>query len=175
MKSYVGSLPRWEDERAIRHTMDLYSHAMDYGEEEVWRDCFTDDALFLVSDAQKGYDEIYRVQGESRLAAYIAAYPRPPAVFAKHVCTQILVRVEGKTATAESFWLAINSGGGSSGGSSDGKPNIMAFGRYKDRLVACPDSRWRFSERICETEAANWPEPGTYTDRSNFSGATGEP
>ena len=168
MKSYVGSLPRWEDERAIRHTMDLYAHAMDYGEEEVWSDCFTDDALFLVSDAQKKYDEIYRVKNRDRLAAYIAAYPRPPAVFAKHVCTQILVRVEGKTATAESFWIAINSEHG-------GKPNIMAFGRYKDRLIACPDGRWRFSERICETESANWPEPGTYTDRSNFSGATGEP
>ena len=61
MKSYVGSLPRWEDERAIRHTMDLYSHAMDYGEEEVWRDCFTDDALFLVSDAQKSYDEATQI------------------------------------------------------------------------------------------------------------------
>ena len=99
-------------------------------------------------------------------------------MFAKHVCTQILVRVEGKSATAESFWLAINSEGGSESGggrgSAGGKPNIMAFGRYKDRLVACPDGRWRFSERICETEAAHWPEPGTYTDRANFSAATGE-
>ncbi len=174
MKTYVGSLPRWEDERAIRHTMDLYAHAMDYGEEEVWRDCFTDDALFLVSDAQKRYDEIYRVKGRGPLTAYIAAYPRPPAIFAKHVCTQILVRVEGQTATAESFWVAINSEGGSGSGSGSGKPNIMAFGRYKDRLVACPDGRWRFVERICETESANWPEPGTYTDRANFSGSTAE-
>ena len=169
MKSYVGQLPRWEDERAIRHTLDLYAHAMDYGDEEVWSDCFTDDALFLVNDAQKGYAEIYRVKGQERLAAYIAAYPRPPAVFAKHLCTQVLVRVEGKTATSESFWVAINSEGGSEGGSGGGQPNIMAFGRYKDRLVACPDGRWRFSERICETESANWPEPGTYTDRVNFT------
>jgi SnoaL-like domain len=164
MRDYVGRLPDWEDERAIRHTLDLYAHAMDYGDEAVWRDCFTDDALFLVSDAQKQQEEIYRVKGGLRLSAYIAAYPRPPAVFAKHVCTQVLVRVEGRTATAESFWLAVNSEGGG------GKPNIMAFGRYKDRLVACSDGRWRFSERICETEAANWPEPGTYTDRENFAG-----
>ena len=46
MKAFVGQLPDWEVERAIRHTMDLYAHAMDYGEEEIWRDCFTDDALF---------------------------------------------------------------------------------------------------------------------------------
>ncbi len=162
MRDYVGQLPDWEDERAIRHTLDLYAHAMDYGDETVWRDCFTDDALFLVSDAQKQQEEIYRVKGGSRLSAYIAAYPRPPAVFAKHICSQVLVRVEGRTATAESFWLAVNSEGGG------GKPNIMAFGRYKDRLAACPDGRWRFTERICETEAANWPEPGTYTDRANF-------
>lgn len=167
---YVGSLPSWEDERAIRHTMDLYAHSMDYGEEEVWRDCFTEDALFLVSDAQKGYDEIYRVQGDRTLRDYIAAYPRPPAVFAKHVCSQILVRVEGRTATAESFWVAINSTGGEAGG----QPNIMAFGRYKDQLVACPDGRWRFRERICETESANWPAPGTYTDRANFARSAGE-
>jgi hypothetical protein len=165
MKSYVGNFPAWEDERQIRHTMDLYAHAMDYGEEEVWRDCFTDDALFLVTDAQKS-EEIYRVEGRERLAAYIAAYPRPPAIFAKHICSQILIQVEGQTATSESFWLAINSEGAAAGG----QPNIMAFGRYKDRLVTCPDGRWRFARRICETESANWPEPGTYTDRENFTG-----
>jgi hypothetical protein len=166
MNQYVGSLPAWDDERGIRHTMDLYAHAMDYGEEAIWRDCFTDDALFLVSDAQKDFEEIYRVHGSERLSAYIAAYPRPPAIFAKHICSQILIRVEGKLATAESFWLAINSSGGPEGG----LPSIMAFGRYKDRLAACPDGRWRFTERICETEAANWPAPGTYTDQENFPG-----
>lgn len=165
MKNFVGSLPAWEDERAIRHTMDLYAHAMDYGEEEIWRDCFTEDALFLVSDAQKDFEEIYRVEGSETLAAYIAAYPRPPAIFAKHICSQILVRVEGDVASSESFWLAINSSGGPEGG----QPNIMAFGRYKDRLVRCPDGRWRFTERLCETESAHWPEPGTYTDQENFS------
>lgn len=164
MKRYVDALPSVEDERAIRHTMDLYAHAMDYGEEEVWCDCFTEDALFLVNDAQKGFEEIYRVKGAERLAAYIAAYPRPPRVHAKHVCSQVLVRVEGETATAESFWVAINSEGGG------GRPNIMAFGRYRDRLMRCADGRWRFTERICETESANWPEPGTYTDRASFAG-----
>jgi hypothetical protein len=167
MKNLVGSLPDWEDERAIRHTMNLYAHAMDYGEEEIWRDCFTDDALFLVSDAQKDFEEIYRVQGDAKLSAYIAAYPRPPEVFAKHICTQILIRIDDRVAISESFWLAINSSGGPEGG----QPNIMAFGRYKDRLVPCPDGRWRFEERICETESAHWPEPGTYTDQGNFSGS----
>ena len=74
LKEFVGQLPDLEIERAIRHTMDLYAHSMDYGEEAVWRDCFTDDALFLVNDAQKDYEEIYRVQGSERLAAYIAAW-----------------------------------------------------------------------------------------------------
>ena len=169
MKEYVGRLPSMEDERGIRHTMDLYAHAMDYGEEAVWRDCFTQEALFLVSDAQQGFDEIYRVQGGETLSAYIAAYPRPPRVYAKHVCSQILIRVEGAVATAESFWLAVNSEGGAEGG----QPNIMAFGRYKDRLCLCADGRWRFTERVCETESANWPEPGTYTERENFGAAGG--
>lgn len=164
MKNYVGSLPAPEDDRGIRHTMDLYAHAMDYGEEEIWRDCFTDDALFLVNDAQKGFEEIYRVQGGDTLSAYIAAYPRPPAIFAKHICSQILIRVDGDEATAESFWLALNSAGGPAGG----QPNIMAFGRYRDRLVTCPDGRWRFSQRICETEAAHWPEAGTYAEQEDF-------
>jgi hypothetical protein len=77
--------------------------------------------------------------------------------------------VDGGVATAESFWLAVNSEGGSAGG----QPNIMAFGRYKDRLRRCPDGRWRFTERVCETESANWPEPGTYTDRENFGAGAG--
>jgi hypothetical protein len=163
MKQYAERLPAWEDERGVHQTLNLYAHAMDYGEEDVWNDCFTDDALFLVIDVKRS-EEIYRVEGRARLAAYIAAYPKPPAVFAKHVCSQVLVRVEGDAARSESFWLAVNSEGGG------GVPNIMAFGRYKDRLARCPDGRWRFVERICETEAANWPEPGTYTDRENFAG-----
>ncbi len=166
MKSYVGQLPAWEDERGIRHTIDLYAHAMDYGEEEIWCDCFTDDGLFLVTDAQQ-QEAIYRVEGREKLAAYIAAYPRPPAVYAKHICSQILVQVDGQSARSESFWLAINSKGGATGD----QPNIMAFGRYRDRLVSCPDGRWRFAARVCETEAANWPEPGTYTERENFQGS----
>ena len=165
MQSYTDTLPPLEVERRIRHTMDLYAHSMDYGEEQVWCDCFTEDALFLVTDAQK-QEEIYRVQGAAQLAAYIGAYPRPPAVYAKHVCTQILIRVDGDEATAESFWLALNS----HGGASKTEPNIMAFGRYRDRLIVCPDGRWRFTERVCETESAHWPEPGTYTDRENFAG-----
>ncbi len=164
MREFVGQLPDWEIERAVRHTMDLYAHSMDYGHAEIWRDCFTQDALFLVCDVQRDMEEIYRVEGSERLLAYLEAYPRPPAVYAKHVCSQILVRMDGDRARAESFWIAFNSKGGEGGDA----PNIMAFGRYRDSLVACPDGRWRFSERICETESANWPEPGTYTDRENF-------
>lgn len=164
LKDFVGALPDAEADRAIRLTLDLYAHSMDYGDEAVWVDCFTDDAVFLVSDVQKNHEEIYRVEGRARLAAYIAAYPRPPEVHAKHVCTQVLIRVDGRAATALSFWLAFNSKG------EGGAPNLMCFGRYRDRLVACPDGRWRFVERVCETESANWPAPGTYTDRANFAG-----
>jgi hypothetical protein len=160
MQEFVMAVVDPEVERRVRHTLDLYAHAMDYGEEAIWSDCFTDDALFLVNDAQNDYEEIYRVEGRTALDAYIAAYPRPPAVFAKHVCTQILLRPEGPgQISADSFWVAVNSEG------RNGSPNIMAFGRYRDRLVECPDGRWRFRERVCETESANWPEPGTYVDR----------
>jgi len=165
MKEFIHALPSWEIERAVRHTMDVYSHAMDYGQNEAWSDCFTDDAVFLVNDAQQEFKEIYRVAGRAALDAYIAAYPRPPAVYAKHICTQVLLRSDAPgVVVAESFWLAINSEGGPDGG----KPNVMAFGRYRDRLVECDDERWRFSERVCETEAANWPAPGVYVDQEEW-------
>jgi hypothetical protein len=35
----------------------------------------------------------------------------------------------------------------------DDEPIVRVFGRYLDRLVRCPDGRWRFRERIAEVES----------------------
>jgi hypothetical protein len=35
----------------------------------------------------------------------------------------------------------------------DDEPIVRVFGRYLDKLVRCPDGRWRFRERIAEVES----------------------
>jgi hypothetical protein len=32
---------------------------------------------------------------------------------------------------------------------------VRVFGRYRDRLVRCPDGRWRFEERVCEIDGSH--------------------
>ena len=77
------------DERAIIQLMHEYAHAMDYGDEAAWVDVFTPDAVFDVIESVGG-QRIHREEGHGDLAAYVAAYPKPPA-FRKHIIVDPVV------------------------------------------------------------------------------------
>jgi hypothetical protein len=133
-----------EDERAILATLYRYGHALDYGAEADWLDCFTADA---------GYELHYRgagghpthYQGRAELAAFVHGHSRAPERFHKHLLVEPIVEVTGGEAAATSYFLRVDD--------RDGERHIYAFGRYLDRLVRGPDRRWRFSRRIAEIES----------------------
>jgi ketosteroid isomerase-like protein len=132
------------EERAILRALNEYAHAMDYADEQGWVDSFTPDAVFDVYRAESG-ETIHRENGHGDLAAYIGAYPKPPA-YRKHIVVDPLIEIDGDRATVVSYWLLLQRDDASGG------PVLAAFGRYRDTLRK-HEGTWRIAERTAEVEA----------------------
>jgi alpha-D-ribose 1-methylphosphonate 5-triphosphate diphosphatase PhnM len=130
-------------------TLARYGHAIDYGLEAVWLDCFTDDGAFDVR-ARNSAEMTRRFEGRSQLAGFVAQHTRAPDAYHKHLMVEPRVTVDGDEATAESYFVRVDADMAASG--APGATRIVAIGRYRDRLTRGPDGRWRFRERIAEVE-----------------------
>lgn len=137
-----------EAERAIVETMYRYGHSIDYGLEEEWVDCFTEDGVFDVQGASK---DAGRHEGREALARFISRHTRAPEAMHKHVVTQPRIVVDGDRATATSYLFRVDQ--------YEQGPAIRSFGRYHDHLVRGADDVWRFRERRAEVEGRH-PQAG---------------
>jgi ketosteroid isomerase-like protein len=145
LSSRLGAL---EDERAIRATLYRYGHALDYGAEADWVNCFTEDALYEVRyrvDGGAGTGRVDQHRGHQQLAAFAAGHSRPPQRWHKHVLIEPIIELDGDRATVTSYFLRIDE--------HEGERVIYAFGRYLDMLMRTPDGRWRFATRVAEVES----------------------
>jgi hypothetical protein len=133
-----------EDERAIVRTLHRYGQSIDYGEEEAWVDCFTEDGVFDIR-ARLSHQPNRLISGRDELRAFIRRHTRAPELWHKHLLVEPLVEVHGDSATCLSYLAVVME--------HDDEPVLRVFGRYRDRLVRCPDGRWRFRERIAEVES----------------------
>jgi 3-phenylpropionate/cinnamic acid dioxygenase small subunit len=131
------------DERAILRTLHRYCRALDYGVVDEWLDCFTEDARY--ETVLPNGDAWAKVAGHAELAAFLAEYPRPPVQSPRHVMVDPVIDIDGDEASVEAAFLFLTQ-------VPDEQPKVVAWGRYQDRLVR-QGSAWRFSERICVTEA----------------------
>ncbi|MGV3771113.1 MAG: nuclear transport factor 2 family protein [Sphingobium phenoxybenzoativorans] len=145
-------LGRLEDERAILRTLYRYCHAIDYGQEAEWVDCFTPDGVFDTRYAPGLGMESARYSGSKQLASFIAQHPRAPKTKHKHVIAVPLIDLSGDRADVSSYFELLLA--------DDADRRIFAFGRYLDRLERCADGIWRFSLRIAEIESAGTDFPG---------------
>jgi ketosteroid isomerase-like protein len=127
-------------ERDIMHTINRYSWAIDYGREDDYLDCFTEDGAYQV----KGFrtSEPKRVEGRDALRTYFRN--RTPKSQQKHISTSPQIDLAGDTATAETFFIGFNA--------DDGVPQLFLIGRYVDHLRRGSDGAWRIAERIFEGE-----------------------
>jgi ketosteroid isomerase-like protein len=130
-----------EAEREIKRTMHSYSTALDGEDEELFVDCFLDEAVLRWPSPP--YDGPY--SGSSRLRAAFRAHTHAPAVLHKHFVADQSIALDGDTARAESYFMRVEAGAGG--------PYIRSFGRYLDVLRRCPDGRWRFEDRRVEPDA----------------------
>ena len=134
------------EERAILRAMHEYAHAMDSGNEQAWVDAFTTSAVFDVIEVVGGR-RVHREDGHGDLAAYVAAYPKPPE-FRKHVVVDPVIDVDLDAGRAhiESYWLLFQRD------DNDGRPLVVAFGHYHDTMVK-HDGRWLIEERLADVQA----------------------
>ena len=142
----IRRLAALEAERGVLTTLYQYGHALDYGAEADWVDCFAAAAHYELRDRAAGTaDSVRSYDGRDELAAFAAGHTRAPERFHKHLVADPLISVDGDRATASSYFLRLDEVGG--------ERVVYAFGRYHDELVRCPDGRWRFAVRIAEIES----------------------
>jgi SnoaL-like domain len=135
-----------EAERGVLATLYKYGHALDYGAEADWVDCFAAAAHYEVRERGAGTtDSVRSYDGRDELAAFAAGHTRAPERFHKHLVADPLIAVDGDRATVASYFLRLDDVGG--------ERVVYAFGRYRDELVRCADGRWRFAVRIAEVES----------------------
>jgi ketosteroid isomerase-like protein len=145
MPSVEERLQRLEDERGILSTLYTYGHAVDYGYEDQWVDCWTEDAV-LHWPTRPG-----PLEGREAIRDAFRAHTHAPDKFHKHFLVEPRIRLDGDRATVESYYARLDQ-------YEDG-PKVRSFGRYRDVLVRCDDGRWRFKERRAENESRL---PGSY-------------
>jgi 3-phenylpropionate/cinnamic acid dioxygenase small subunit len=155
LEKIADRLQELEDQGAVADVLYRYGHSIDYGLEQEWLDCFTDDAEFRVIPSRREvFDEQVRVglqpvqrKGREQLAKFIGAHTRPPERFHKHLVMEPRIHINGDEAEAHSYFVRIDAN------PSDTGTLIRSFGRYRDRLVRCSDSKWRIRERVAEPDA----------------------
>ena len=136
---------RLEDERAVVATLYAYGTALDYGDRNLFLDCFTSDADYMV-DMRLAPDSGFEYHGREALGTYFDAHTHAPAAYHKHVTANPVVVCDGTTATATSYFLRVDAAPAS------GPAIVLASGRYTDNLARGPDGRWRIRSRRCEVE-----------------------
>ena len=121
------------DKDEIRELLARYCFALDADRFEEMAALFTPNGVWETAfGSGKGRDGIV-AQARS-----IATGPRPKRA---HLTTNIVIDLDGETATARSNWVVVQN--------SDAGPVIGSGGAYADRLVKV-DGRWFFQHRTIE-------------------------
>jgi hypothetical protein len=135
-----------EDERAILQTLYQYGHAMDYGPDADFIDCFAADGVWDVR-MRKALNGAFTCVGHDEIAASLGTQTsvRAPALYAKHLLIEPRIVLNGDEASVQSYFVRIEP-------RDAGPTQIVASGRYLDHLIRCDDGRWRIIQRIAEID-----------------------
>jgi ketosteroid isomerase-like protein len=139
IRELEARLGRLEDERAILQTLYAYGHSIDYGDEALFADCWTEDAVL-----DWPFHDLY--EGREAILGAFRRHTHAPDVYHKHFMVEPLIDLRGDEAAARCLYSRLDR-------DADGEPYVRSFGRYVDRLVRCPDGRWRLAHRRAENEA----------------------
>jgi uncharacterized protein (TIGR02246 family) len=121
------------DKDEIRELLARYCFALDADRFEDMAALFTPDGVW-----QTAFGTGSGQAGIVAQARSIATGPRPRRV---HLTTNIVIDLDGETATARSNWALVQN-------SPDG-PTIGSGGAYSDRLIKL-DGRWLFKHRTID-------------------------
>jgi hypothetical protein len=136
-----------EAREAILETLYTYGHALDYGYEEEFLDCWAPEGT-LRWQGHPAY------AGRDVLRKAFRWHTHAPDAYHKHLLVEPRIRIAGDRATCDSYFARLDD-------SPEG-PVLRSFGRYRDVLVRCDDGRWRFEDRRHEAESripSAWAPP----------------
>jgi uncharacterized protein (TIGR02246 family) len=132
-----------EDRAQIEDLMGRYLFAMDWRDAEAYASTFTEDGVLdWARGAEKGRDAIRAAVVKMREGdvADAAKHPgkRPPR--RRHNITNTVIKIEGNTAKAVSYWTAYYN-------SNDKREAYLdSYGHYEDELVK-QNGQWLFKKR----------------------------
>jgi ketosteroid isomerase-like protein len=139
LEALAERLELLEAERAIMQTLYAYGNAIDYGNQDEYRECWLDDAVLHWPT----YAEPLR--GHAAIMDAFRAHTHAPDVYHKHFVLDPRIEISGDTADVESYYARLDD--------REGGPYIRSFGRYLDVLQRGDDGRWRFRERRAQAES----------------------
>lgn len=135
-------LHRLADERACERLVIEYTHLVDFGNAPGIADLFTEDGVWRTDEfSMDGQDEIRagfgRRQGVTRRQS-------------RHVCTNIVITVDGDTATGLCYLVNYRHDSVSGTAEKPAPADVPKYvGEYHDTFVRTA-AGWRFQDRFCE-------------------------
>ena len=134
-----SDLQRMVDERACERLITTYTHLVDSGNAPAIADLFVDDGVWHTDEfAMRGQDEIragfVRRQGVTRRQS-------------RHVCTNIVVNVDGDEATGLCYLVNYRHDSDTGEAAKPAPADVPKYvGEYHDRFVRT-EHGWRFADR----------------------------
>jgi ketosteroid isomerase-like protein len=140
-----------EEQAAIIDVLYRYAYAIDYGDEQMFADCFTDDAVWEAQNAVNG--SVMRNAGRDELRRFAEGHTRPPELYHKHLMVEPRVQIDGASATSTCYFALLV-------GAPGGLPEVVTFGRYVDTFRRNGDGSWRIANRRAEADTRSplWGE-----------------
>ena len=131
-----------ESKEAIRHLLETYIDKNESRDYRGYSQLFASNGeLVMRSGSPKGPDNIYQTL-EKNFGGPLA--PNSPLRNASHILSNMVIEVDGDTASARSRWTLL------SPAQADGQPKVSQSGSYTDKLVK-ENGEWKFLQRIITT------------------------
>lgn len=138
-----ASLRALSDHQEIATLLARIAHLADDGSPDDYIECFTDDAVWDLTDAADLPLDVQRIQGRAALLAGVherrAAGIQGPGTHTRHDVSSIAVAIDGDAATSRAYFRYYRD--------TDGIPSLAAMGTYDDTFARTADG-WRLQRRV---------------------------
>jgi len=128
-----------EDKEAIRDLLLQYGRSLDARDTQAYSELFAADGEW-----SGGVGQSRTPAGIKKMLDDLFSSSTGGLSKAHHVMANMVIDVDGETATAHSRWMWMT-------GDADGAPIVVRSGHYDDRLVR-ENGRWKFQSRRAVTE-----------------------
>ena len=140
------------DRAQIEDLQARYLFALDFGDIDTYLSTFTEDGVLdIVGMKWQGHEDIRGIIESAFKGGDKDAKPYPPT--GRHNITNIVIKVDGDTATGTAYWFHYGNN------NPERKAVLDSYGHYEDEMVKI-DGQWFFTKRVIYNEQeADWIAP----------------